>query len=194
MRAVVAGLIRRIPGIVAMCLVTPIAFVCLNGRPASQASAESVRTRQDLKLWLGTTGSHSVNGLAPGDTVRRAYNVGISVPQARTATGPKITLKIDTSRSSMLDTSLAEGLQLRMESCTVAWKARQGRSDFSCAGRPAVVFDWAPIAFLKPHTLTISSAAQGTQHLLLTFRLPTTAGNAFEAQASVLTFHFALGS
>jgi hypothetical protein len=193
MRAVVAALVRRIPGIVAMCVVTPVAFVCLAGRPASPASAEAVRTQQNLKLWLGTAGSRSVTGLAPGDTVRRVYNVGITAPQPLTANAQKIVLKITATRSSMLDTSIADGLQLRIDRCSGAWQQPRGRTSYSCTGRTSPVFGWAPIAFLKPHSLAISPAV-GTQHLLLTFRLPSTAGNAFEAQASELAFRFSLGS
>ena len=193
MRAVVVALIRRLPGIVSMCLVTPVAFVCLAGKPASPASAESARTHQDLKLWLGTSGSRAVTGLAPGDTVRRVYNVGLTAPvTARMQT--RVEMKISATRSSILDTSLADGLKLRIERCTGTWQPRAGRSGFSCSGRASSLFPWAPIAFLKDKTITISTAAQGTQHLLLTFQLPPSAGNAFEAQASVLAFHFSLAS
>jgi hypothetical protein len=194
MRAVAVALIRRLPGVLAMCLATPVAFVCLAGSPASPASAESLRTQQTLNLWLGTSGSRKVTGLAPGDTVRRVYNVGITAPPARRGAEPKITLNISATRSSILDTSLASGLKLRIDRCTVAWKQRGAHPNYACPGRTTTVFAWAPIAFLKPHTLAIASAAQGTQHLLLTFQLPSSAGNAFEAQASVLAFHFSLGS
>ncbi len=193
MRAVVVALIRRLPGVISMCLVTPVAFVCLASKPASPASADAARTHQTLALWLGTSGSRAVTGLAPGDTIHRVYNVGLTAPvSARTPT--KVLMKITATQSSILDTALDDGLELRVDRCTAAWKQRVGRSAFSCAGRTSSVFGWVPIAFLKDKTIVVSSAADGTQHLLLTFRLPASAGNAFEARASVLAFYFSLGS
>jgi hypothetical protein len=100
-----------------------------------------------------------------------------------------VSLKSWATQSSVLDTDLVNGLQLRVESCPVAWSTGSGAP--TCGGTVRLYSD-GPIV-VNNLTLTGSAAlaAGATDHLRLTASLPSTAsGDAFEGATSGLSFQF----
>ena len=107
------------------------------------------------------------------------------VNDGNTALG-SVTLKSWASASSILDSDRTNGLQLTVESCSVAWSA-----DKSCAGSRSGFYS-GPI-LVTDHALAgaASRTPGAVDHLLLTATLPATAsGDAFEGATSALNFVF----
>ncbi|HLM07575.1 MAG TPA: hypothetical protein VK402_20545 [Blastococcus sp.] len=100
-----------------------------------------------------------------------------------------ITLKSTATASSILDQDTVNGLQLTVESCSVAWTT--GASAPTCSGTARTYFT-RPI--LVDNVSLTSSAAQvagATDHLKLTATLPSSAsGDVFEGATSSLNFVF----
>lgn len=97
-----------------------------------------------------------------------------------------VTLESWASTSSVLDSDLKRGLQLTVESCSVAWSADQ-----SCTGDRRSFYA-GPI-LVDDHALAgaVSLAPGAVDHLLLTATLPDSAsGSAFEGATSALNFVF----
>jgi hypothetical protein len=100
-----------------------------------------------------------------------------------------VTLRSWASASSILDQDAVNGLQLSVESCSVAWTT--GAAAPTCSGTSRSYFT-APIV-VNNATLTASAAltAGATDHLKLTAALPSSAsGDAFEGASSTVNFMF----
>jgi hypothetical protein len=98
-----------------------------------------------------------------------------------------ITLGSWATQTSILDTDTVHGLQLQVESCSVAWT--DTGSGYSCAGTEGAFYA-GPIV-VTDHALTgaASLVPGGVDHLLLTAELPATASaDEFEGASSSLSF------
>jgi Camelysin metallo-endopeptidase len=145
-----------------------------------------------LSLDLNSTGSTAslpmnAAGFVPGDSISRSVdlvnsgNLGFS----------GISLTSATTASSVLDTDRVNGLQLSVKSCSTTWveSVTAGVATYTCAGvttnlvtGPAVNVAGMPgIASVNPG---------GSDHLVVTLSLPTTAGNEFQGKTSALTVAF----
>ena len=81
------------------------------------------------------------------------------------------------------------GLQLTVESCSVAWV--DTGSDHTCAGTERSFYAGPIVVANQPLAAAASLGAGATDHLLLTATLPASAtGDAFEGAASGLNFMF----
>jgi hypothetical protein len=93
------------------------------------------------------------------------------------------------TQSSVLDSDRANGLQVRVDSCSVAWTQSAGVP--TCAGTVKVYLDLPVIIDNQSLPGTAALAAGATDHLRLTASLPSTAsGDAFEGATSGLSFQF----
>jgi hypothetical protein len=100
-----------------------------------------------------------------------------------------VTLTSTATSSSVLDTDAVNGLQLSVESCSVAWTTGAGSP--TCAGTVRSYFTQPIIVANAPLTASAALAAGATDHLKLTAALPSSAsGNAFEGATSNLNFLF----
>ena len=91
-------------------------------------------------------------------------------------------------RSSVLDTDRVDGLQLAVESCSGAWTAVDG--GWACGGTTTRHYA-GPIVTDVPLLGAASLAPGGTDHLLLTASLPSTAtAELVEGATSSLDFVF----
>ena len=100
-----------------------------------------------------------------------------------------VTLKSTATASSILDTDTVNGLQLSVESCSVAWTT--GATAPTCAGTVRSYFTQPIIVANAPLTASAALAAGATDHLKLTAALPSSAsGSAFEGATSNLNFVF----
>jgi hypothetical protein len=99
-----------------------------------------------------------------------------------------VTLTSTATASSALDTDTVNGLQLTVESCSVAWTTGAAPT---CAGTVRSYFTRPIIAANAPLTASAALAAGATDHLKLTAALPSSAsGSAFEGATSNLNFVF----
>ena len=92
------------------------------------------------------------------------------------------------TRSSVLDTDRVHGLQLAVESCSEAWEPADGA--WTCGGTTTRHYA-GPIVTDVPLSGASSLAPGGTDHLLLTASLPSTAtADLVEGATSSLDFVF----
>ena len=100
-----------------------------------------------------------------------------------------VTLKSTATSSSVLDQDKVNGLQLTVESCSVAWDA-SGEAP-TCAGTVHAYFTQPILVNDYPLTNTPAMGVGATDHLKLTAALPSSAsGDAFEGAESGLNFVF----
>jgi hypothetical protein len=100
-----------------------------------------------------------------------------------------VSLKSWATQSSVLDADTVNGLQLRVESCPVAWSTGAGTP--TCGGTVRLYFDGPIVVSNLALSGSASLAAGATDHLRLTASLPSTAsGDAFEGATSGLSFQF----
>lgn len=100
-----------------------------------------------------------------------------------------VTLTSTASSSSVLDQDKVNGLQLTVESCSVAWTT--GAAAPSCAGTLHTYFTQPIIVSDVPLASSAALAAGATDHLKLTAALPSSAtADTFQAATSNLNFVF----
>ena len=117
----------------------------------------------------------------------RSYRVDL-VNDGNAALG-SLTMTSRATASSILDTDTVHGLQLAVESCSVAWTVAD--SAYSCAGTQKSFYSGPIVASGQALSGAASLAVGGVDHLLMTAALPSTAsGDAFEGASSSLEFFF----
>jgi predicted ribosomally synthesized peptide with SipW-like signal peptide len=100
-----------------------------------------------------------------------------------------VTLKSWATASSVLDQDPVNGLQLKAETCSVAWDTA-GASP-TCTGTVRTYFTQPILVNNVALNLTAALTPGATDHLKLTASLPATAsGDAFEGASSDLNFMF----
>jgi hypothetical protein len=100
-----------------------------------------------------------------------------------------VTLRSTATSSSVLDQDVVNGLQLTVESCSVAWTT--GAAAPTCSGTSRTYFTQPIIVNNVALTSSAALAAGATDHLKLTASLPSSAsGDAFEGATSDLNFVF----
>jgi predicted ribosomally synthesized peptide with SipW-like signal peptide len=100
-----------------------------------------------------------------------------------------ITIKSWATSSSILDQDTVNGLQLTVESCSVAWNSAGAAP--TCSGTVRSYFTQPIIVNNYPLNFSAATAAGATDHLKLTAALPNSAsGAAFEGATSDLKFQF----
>jgi hypothetical protein len=100
-----------------------------------------------------------------------------------------VTLKSTATSSSVLDQDAVNGLQLTVESCSVAWTT--GAAAPTCSGTSRTFFTQPILVNNVALTSSAALAAGATDHLKLTASLPSSAsGDAFEGATSNLNFVF----
>ena len=98
-----------------------------------------------------------------------------------------VTLRSTATSSSVLDQDVVNGLQLTVESCSVAWTT--GAAAPTCSGTSRTYFTQPIIVNNVALTSSAALAAGATDHLKLTASLPSSAsGDAFEGATSDLNF------
>jgi hypothetical protein len=100
-----------------------------------------------------------------------------------------VTLSSWATSSSVLDQDTVNGLQLTVESCSVAWTT--GAAAPTCSGTSRAYFTQPIVVNNVALTSSAALAAGATDHLKLTAALPGSAsGDAFEGASSNLSFQF----
>ena len=123
--------------------------------------------------------------MLPGDS--RAFPVDL-VNSGNSALS-SVTLDSVATQSSVLDSDPVNGLQLQVESCSLAWT--DTGSGYTCAGTEKAFYAGRMLVDDRALTGVASLAPGAVDHLLLTASLPATASaDEFEGASSALRFIF----
>jgi len=136
-------------------------------------------TSGKVVLAVGPTNDATIaaTSIAPGDTIPREVDLNSTAATLNDAT---ITLGISASPSSLLDTDAVNGLQVQVQTCSVAWSRVVGPPPtYTCGGSLATVLASTPVKTLEstPASLTPlnSLTAGGQDYVVMTFTFPATA-------------------
>ncbi len=135
------------------------------------------------RLTLGAT------GIVPGDTLQRAVDLQDTGDTALAS----IALTTTASPSSLLDTDVANGLQLVVDRCTQAWTESGTTPAFTytCGGTTSIVLASQPVIGSNLALSNLTTTTPGTtDHLRVTLTFPASAGNTFQGQTSAITYAF----
>jgi hypothetical protein len=148
-----------------------------------------------VSIQLGATGTSAnrltvgASGIVPGDTIQRS--VDLSSTGSTSGGLSAITLTTSASPSSLLDTDQTNGLQVAIDSCSVAWIESGQPYTYTCAGTTQSVLASRPVIGTDLALAHLSSLTSGdTDHLRVTMTLPSTAGNTFQGISSGIGFVF----
>jgi hypothetical protein len=132
----------------------------------------------------------SATSFVPGDSIARA----VTLTNDGTSALGSITLASAASASNLLSSDTVNGLQLAVDSCTVAWTKgtnATGGTVYSCTGAKKSVLASSPAVQATTALTGLNSmAAKSTDYLVVTVALPTTAGNAFQNLSNTLSVSF----
>ena len=150
-------------------------------------------TSGTLSLDLNATNSTAAlpmtaAGFVPGDSISRSVDL---VNSGNLAFGG-IQMTSTATTSSLLDTDKTNGLQLSMKSCSVNWTetVTAGVASYTCSGTTSNVITGGPAVINSNLAGLASLNAGGTDHLVLTLSLPTSADNNFQGKSSTLSLVF----
>ena len=127
------------------------------------------------------------SGFVPGDKVSRTYDLVNTGDLAFAG----MSLTTTATTSSVLDTDRTNGLQLSVQSCPTVWtetKTATGAT-YACATPTTLLSGPAVVASASLGSVS-SLAVGGTDHLLVSLSLPTTADNGFQGKSSTLQLTF----
>lgn len=160
----------------------------------SSTSASAAVSSGTVKFDVGTGANNrlsvAASGAVPGDSVQRAVtltNSGdqnlASVTLTTTAVAP----------SSKLDSDSANGLQLKVDGCSVPWTEAGTSPSFTytCSGSTTTVLSTrAVVGSNMALTGLASLTATKTDYLRVTTTVPATADNTFQGLSSTINFVF----
>ncbi|MGK5173154.1 TasA family protein [Geodermatophilus sp. CPCC 205761] len=134
-----------------------------------------------INLSSGTALTTSASGLVPGDTMTRAVTL---INDGNSALS-SVSLGVAAPAPSVLTTDTAKGLQLTVSSCSVPWSAT-----YTCSGTSSQIASGPAVGnFVLPSTVA-SLNPGGTDHLVYTLTLPTSADNTFQNKSATLSLTF----
>ncbi len=144
-------------------------------------------------IQLGSTGTAAnrlnvgASGILPGDTVQRA----VDLTNSGNAALGTVSLTTTATPSSKLDTDVANGLQMTIDSCSSAWTESGLPYTYTCPGTASTVLASRPVIGSNLGLGNLSSLTAGnTDHLRVTLALPQTADDSFEGLTSTVGFVF----
>jgi spore coat-associated protein N len=146
-----------------------------------------------VTIALGATGASTnrlnigASGVAPGDTIQRS----VDLTNSGSLDLASVTLTTTASPSSLLDTDAANGLQMVIDKCSVAWTESGPPYTYTCGGSTSsVVASRAVIGSNIALSNLGATTAGATDHLRVTLTLPSVAGNTLQNQSSTISYAF----
>jgi hypothetical protein len=126
-------------------------------------------------------------GFVPGDTLTRAVDL---VNDGSSPLG-SVNFTSTATAGSILTTDTLNGLQLSLKSCSVAWTQGGTASApaYTCSGTTQTLAN-GPAVTTVPLSNPASLNAGGTDHLVFTISLPTSADNTFQGKSASLSLSF----
>lgn len=144
-----------------------------------------------MSATLRAPGSHgapatlAASGIAPGDTVEQV----MTLRNTGSAAWTQVALTTAASPSSLLDTDVRSGLQVRIDRCSVPW-TEQGASPrrrYACRGTRSVVLAPGPAIRTRARLAGLHAAVPGaSDQLRVATSLPRRAGNQFQGLSSTI--------
>ncbi len=129
----------------------------------------------------------TVSGFLPGDSMSRAVNLSNNGSSALSS----ITLSSSSTASNALVTDGVNGLQLTLKSCSVAYTQNGTTAPtYTCSGTEKTVYSGPAVQTNSVLSGLNSTAAGGTDNLVFTVSLPTSAGNTFQNLSAPLSITF----
>lgn len=126
--------------------------------------------------------------IVPGDTIQRAVN--LTVDSTTTDTPSSIKLTTTGSAANVLTSDTTNGLQVKIEACSVAWTESTAPYTYSCSGTVSTVLARRAIIGSNLALSGLGLAAGTTNYLVVTADLPSTADNTFQNLANTVTYSF----
>lgn len=160
---------------------------------STTSGSEQVSTGT-VAIALGGSGlannlSVAATGVVAGDTIQRK----VDLTNTGTADLSSVTLTTAAAAgsSSVLDTDPTNGLQLKIDSCPTGWSQPTSTGAATCSGTTTPVLASRPVVGASmPLSTTRALPAAGTDNLLVTLTLPTSADNSFQGKSSTVGFTF----
>ncbi|WP_028636894.1 TasA family protein [Nocardioides sp. URHA0032] len=132
----------------------------------------------------------SATNLVPGDTVERTVTLTRS---SDTESFGSVKLTTAATTNNVLTTDATNGLQMKVDQCSVAWVQPAGGNVLTCSGTTTpVIAQRAVIGStldLGAATTTLNTAAAAS-NLRVTLSLPTSADNTFQGLSNTVSFTF----
>jgi spore coat-associated protein N len=132
----------------------------------------------------------AATNLVPGDTVQRSISLARSVD---TESFGSVKLTTSAANTNLLTTDATNGLQLKVDQCSVAWVKAASTNDLTCSGTTTpVVTSRAVIGSaidLAAATTTLNGGT-AVSNLRVTLTLPTAADNNAQGLSNTVTFTF----
>ena len=129
----------------------------------------------------------TTNGFVPGDSITRA----VDLSNTGSAALSSVSLSSTATAGSILTTDTANGLQLAVKSCSVAWTQGGTASapTYTCSGTQALLTTGPAVSNNVLNGLASVSPA-GVDHLIFSISLPTSADNTFQGKSASLSLTF----
>lgn len=164
------------------------------GAFTSTTSASQSVTNGFLEIGLtqnATSGTTvAATNLVPGDTVQRAVTLTRS---GRTEAFGSVKLTTSPTTSNLLSTDGANGLQLKLDQCSVAWTKVGQTSELSCAGTTTPVLASRAVVATNLDLGVAATALNDSgaaSNLRIQLSLPQAAGNDFQGLSNTIGFTF----
>ena len=129
----------------------------------------------------------TTTGFVPGDSLTRA----VTLNNSGTAGLSSITLGSTASTANLLSSDTVNGLQLAVKSCSVPYTqgGTAAAPTYTCSGAENVLANGAAVTSLQLPGLA-SLNPGGSDNLVLSITLPTSAGNSFQGLSNTLNLTF----
>ena len=136
---------------------------------------------------VGTAVPVSVSGMVPGDSVTRAVDLVNDGDLAMSS----VSVSSVATTSSILTTDVTNGLKLSVRACSVPWTegGTSSAPTYSCGGTERTILN-APVVSNAELNNPASLNPGGTDHLVFSISLPTTAGNEFQGKSAGISLSF----
>lgn len=158
----------------------------------SSTSASNGISSGTVKVELGAAGPANrltvgATGLVPGDSLQRAVDLSNTGSESLAS----VVLSTSASPSSLLDTDAANGLQIAIDKCSVAWTESAPPYTYSCSGSTTSVLASRAVIGSNLALAGLSSLAPGsTDRLRVTVSLPASAPNSMQGLSSSIVYTF----
>jgi predicted ribosomally synthesized peptide with SipW-like signal peptide len=156
----------------------------------TSASAEVATGKVELSTGASVQGlSVAAVNMVPGDTVQRS--VTLTRSSATEAFG-SVVLSTTGTAGNLLTGDAANGLQLRVDQCSVAWAQGAG-NQLTCPGTTTSILAQRAVVgagMSLGEATTALNGADAAANLRVTLSLPGTAGNDFQGLSNTIKFTF----
>jgi predicted ribosomally synthesized peptide with SipW-like signal peptide len=159
---------------------------------ATTSASQSIGSGTMAFVDISTNGagqrlSVGASEIAPGDTIQRA----VTLTNSGTVAMASATLTTAATTSSALNTDTANGLQMTIDKCSIAWTEAGGPEyTYTCGGTTSTVLVSTPVIGANQALANLDVGAAATNDLRVTLTLPGTAGNTFQDLDSVIQYTF----